>query len=322
MLNHELIWGLPAISYYFLAGLGAGALITSTSLLLRGGPEQTYFRFARFGAFLAVPVVALGTGMLVMELGSFETGHWFRFINLYKVMTLSPMSVGSWLLLVYMVVATPYSLLFLVKGAHPDDKYQGLRQKLAWVCVPLGIGVAVYTGVLLGAMPSRPLWNSPIIAMLFLLSAISCGIAAVLLIDWVAGLYDSKTASTTYLKERAESGYLLATTVTLLIGLQILVIFLFFMYAHLSVGDKRMAIRVFEIGGELSSLFWWGLVVVGLVIPGLIELVRVMPRLLYKRSYEHSGMAVFIVPVLIIVGGFLLRYVIVVGGQISRLAGL
>ncbi len=32
----------------------------------------------------------------------------------------------------------------------------------------MGIAVAVYTGVLLGAMPARPFWNSPILAMLFL----------------------------------------------------------------------------------------------------------------------------------------------------------
>ena len=322
MQDHELIWGLTEVAYYFLGGLGAGALITSASMLLRGGPDQRYFQFARYGALLAVPIVAIGAGLLVLELGSFQAGHWFRWLNLYKVVTLSPMSIGSWLLMVFMLVATPYALLFLVKGTGPDDRYQGMRRKLAWVGIPLGIGVAVYTGILLGAMPSRPLWNSPILALLFLLSAITCGIAAVLLVDWLVGVFGSGYLTTTQQKARVESGYLLTTTLALLLAFEVLIVFLFFMYAHITIGDKKMAIKVFEFGGELFAWFFVGLLLFGLLVPGLIAVKKILPRLLKKEDYKHSGATIFIVPVLVIAGGVLLRYLIVVGGQISRLGGL
>lgn len=78
MENHELIWGLPVIGYFFLAGLGAGALVTSATLLLRRAERQKYFPYARYGAILSVPTVAIGTALLVLELGSFEAGHWFQ----------------------------------------------------------------------------------------------------------------------------------------------------------------------------------------------------------------------------------------------------
>jgi len=58
-MEHELIWGLPVIGYLFLAGLGAGALVTSTSLLLRGKNSPDYFRLARYGAILSIPTVAV-----------------------------------------------------------------------------------------------------------------------------------------------------------------------------------------------------------------------------------------------------------------------
>ena len=36
-MSEELLWGLPVIGYLFLAGVGAGALTVSASVLLRGG---------------------------------------------------------------------------------------------------------------------------------------------------------------------------------------------------------------------------------------------------------------------------------------------
>lgn len=329
-MNHELIWGQPVIWYLFLAGLGAGALVTSASLVLRGKDKPSYFRLARYGAVIAIPTVALGTALLILELGSFQTGHWFRWINLFKVITLSPMSIGSWFLILYFAVAAPYVYTFLVPFSHAGDKYRRLRQLLAYPCIALGIGVAIYTGVLLGAMPSRPLWNSPILALLFLVSAISTGIASVIVSDWIAQKIGTGKWCAEHLgwdrerdiAETYDAEYMLAATDTIFIAFEILVVFLFFMYAHLTVGDVRMAIKVFEAGGALSTFFWVGVVLLGLALPILLEMKKILPRLLGNGPYVHDGVMIVVVPVLVIVGGFVLRYVIVVGGQIARLAGI
>jgi formate-dependent nitrite reductase membrane component NrfD len=106
------------------------------------------------------------------------------------------------------------------------------------------------------------------------------------------------------------------------LGFEILVIFLFFMYAHLTVGDVKTSITVLEFGGALSGYFWFGVVLFGLAIPVLLELQKVLPRLLGSGPYVHSGLMIVVIPTMVIIGGFLLRYVIVVGGQISRLAGI
>ena len=329
-MEHELIWGLPVIGYLFLAGLGAGALVTSASLLLRGKNNPDYFRLARYGAVLAIPTVAIGAAMLVFELGSFQSGHWFKWINLYKTINLSPMSIGSWLLVLYFVIAAPYVYTFLVPNSHSQDRFASLRRALAYPCIALGIGVAVYTGVLLGAMPSRPLWNSPILALLFLVSAISTGIASVIMSDWIANKIGSARWCAQHLgwdREQNSSGnanaeYILAATDTIFIGFEIMVIFLYFMYAHLTVGDVRMSIKVFEFGGALSGYFWFGVVLFGLAIPAILETQKILPRLLGNGTYVHSGAMVLVIPAMVVIGGFFLRYVIVVGGQIGKLAGI
>ncbi|VAV99891.1 NrfD protein [hydrothermal vent metagenome] len=329
-MEHELTWGFPVIWYLFLAGLGAGALVTSCSLLLRGNNRASYFRYARYGAVLSLPTVAIGVALLVLELGSFQSGHWFRWINLYKTINLSPMSIGSWFLVIYFLVSAPYVLTFLVPNSHSTDRYARVRTFLAYPCIALGIGVAVYTGILLGAMPSRPLWNSPILAMLFLISAISTGIAAVLLSEWISDkIGTAKWCADKFgwdkdrdKSDHTDAAYILAATDAIFISFEILVIFLYYMYAHLTVGNVEMAIKVFEPGGELAGFLWFGVVGLGLLVPLLIESKNILPKLLGRGTYSHSGMMVFTIPILVIAGGFFLRYVIVIGGQIAKLAGI
>ncbi|NQV83029.1 MAG: polysulfide reductase NrfD [Rhodospirillales bacterium] len=328
-MNVELLWGLPVISYLFLAGVGAGALTVSASVLLRGGGggfAGQHYNIARYGAFAAPLPLMVGCGLLILELGSFEAGHWFKWINLYKTINLSPMSIGTWLLTVFIGVSVLYAYTFLPNTPGLGKGKGGLRTLLAWISVPLGVATAVYTGVLLGAMPARPFWNSPVLAMLFLVSSLSTGVAIILLIKAlfpVKGKDEPRAPMVSeYFKKRDESAYILTASDLMLIGFEILVIFLFIMYAHLTVGAVKESITVILFGGTLSVMFWFGVVVVGLLIPALIELYYVIPKLLNHQPFAVPVGVEIIVPIAILIGGFLLRYVIVVAGQITGPIGL
>jgi formate-dependent nitrite reductase membrane component NrfD len=216
-MAEELVWGIPVIGYLFLAGVGAGAVTVSASVLLRGGGGGfggRHFAIARYGALIGPIPVILGTTMIV-----FELGRPFRMLNLLKVINLSPMNVGSWLLLLFIGISLLYGLTFLPWPAGLQDRLRPARRALAWICVPLGIGVAVYTGVMLGAMPSRPFWNSPILALLFLISSLSTGIATILLAQ--ALIYRAPPGDPDSLKQFHQSGYLLTASDILLIGLEL-----------------------------------------------------------------------------------------------------
>ncbi|MFQ5993766.1 MAG: NrfD/PsrC family molybdoenzyme membrane anchor subunit [Acidiferrobacterales bacterium] len=320
-MSHELYWGFPVILYLFLAGVGAGALTVSASVFLRGGGGAfggSHFSVGRYGAFIAPLPVMIGCGLLVFELGSFQAGDWFKWLNLYKTITLSPMSIGTWLLTVFILTSLAYAYTFMRPDAAPGDEHDKLRKALAWINVPLGIGVAVYTGVLLGAMPSRPFWNSPIIAMLFLLSALSTGVAVLLLVRALTQRQETEAAASAY----NDSAYLLTASDVLLIGFELLVVFLFLMFAHLTVGNVRDAVAVVLPGGSMAPLFWIGFVVVGLLVPVLIELFYVIPKLLYQQAFTLPRGVEIAVPVIVLTGGFLLRYVVVVAGQITGPVGI
>ncbi len=321
-MNEELLWGLPVILYLFLAGVGAGAMTVSASVLLRGGGGGfggAHFSLARYGALIAPLPVMVGCAALIFELGSFEAGNWFKWINLYLTINWSPMSIGTWLLTVFIGVSILYAYSFLSKDAGPGDRREALRKAMAWIGVPLGIAVAVYTGILLGAMPSRPFWNSPVLALLFLVSSISTGVACFILVRSVLHRRsDDPEAEGLY----HESGYLLTASDTLLIGFELMAVFLFIMYAFLTVGSVKEAVNVILPGGNLAAMFWIWFVLVGLVLPALMELRFVLPRLLYHRRYEVGRAFEIGMAVLVLVGGFMLRYVVVVAGQITGPVGI
>jgi formate-dependent nitrite reductase membrane component NrfD len=320
-MTQGLYWGLPVIFYLFLAGLGAGAVTVSASMQLRGGGNGhgTHDEIARYGALLGPLPVIIGCALLVLDLASFQAGHWFRFINLYRVITLSPMSIGTWLLTFFIGISILYAYTYIEALPVPFGERTTWRRALAWVNVPLGLAVAVYTGVLLGAMPSRPFWNSPILAMLFMLSALSTGVA---LIIFARALLSQGSRSDAQREVAHRSGYILAASDAMLVGFEVLTLFLFLMFAYLSVGNVRYAIATILPGGPLASLFWIGVVLIGLVLPGLLELYYVVPALLYRRQYAVSRYTEMAIAVAILFGGLVLRYVVVVAGQITGPVGL
>ena len=320
-MGHELTWGMPVILYLYLAGVGAGAVTVSASVLLRGGGGGfggDHFTLARYGAIIGPLPVMIGTALIV-----FELGRPFRAFNLFKVINLSPMNIGSWLLLVFMFASAFYALAFLPtllpKFERLGQRLAPLRVVLAWACVPLGIAVAVYTGVMLGAMPARPLWNSPILALLFLVSALSTGVAVLIL---ARALFHKKGADPAIEQQYHQGAYLLTASDVMLIGFELLVIFLLLMFAHLTIGAPKYAIAVILPGGELAQSFWLWVVALGLVIPGLVELIYVAPKLLYHRDFAVPKSVEIAVSIAVLIGGFMLRYVIVVAGQITGPVGL
>jgi formate-dependent nitrite reductase membrane component NrfD len=335
-MEHELTWGLPVIWYLFLAGVGAGTVTVSGSVLLRGGDYSSggsFFKLARYGALIGPIPVIVGCLLLV-----FELGRWDRALNLYKVINLSPMSIGSWFLGVFILTSLVYAFAFLPsfipQWRKLSHRLAPVLHLLAWLNVPLGIGVAVYTGILLGAMASRPLWNSPILALLFLVSALSTGVAAIILTRVLFHRKDSSVKAERRLVRRREAtlvrpgrryyetAYMLTSSDLLLIGFELMVIFLFVMFAHLTIGNLKYAMGIILPGGEMAALFWIWVVLVGLVIPGLLELAYVFPKLIYHHEFRAHVIPEILISVAVLVGGFMLRYVIVIAGQLTGPMGI
>lgn len=330
-MEHHLMWGWAVYWYLFLAGTGAGAIIVSAFTYLRGPGGnfgERYFALAKYGALIGPLPIIIGTAFLM-----FELGRTFRAFNImtsnfwYTVFNPSPMNYGGWLLLLVGIVSVLYAMTFLdwkryLAGGFADtlvrwsDRW---RKPLAGVSIPLAIATAIYTAMLLGAMPSRPLWNTPVLWSLFTVSALSTGIASIMLANRIfhRSAVDPKQDGLFH-----NSGYWLTVTDIILISIELVVIALFFMFAYVTVQDASHAIKILLPGGELAPLFWTYVIFIGLLAPLILESFFVLRTQYSGGHFRVPYLFEFMMPMAVILGGFMLRYVIVVGGQLTGPIGL
>ena len=164
-----MVWG-PMIAWYlFLAGASAGAFLTSAFVEAKY-PESVKMRVA--GRIIAPIFVGIGLLMLMLdaEAGLHNPLRFFWLIaNPGSVMTL-----GVYFICVFMPVALVSALLEVLK--KPVPKW------LTWVGIVFAFAVAAYTGFLLGVVKAFPLWNNAVLPILFVVSALSAGLAATSLV--------------------------------------------------------------------------------------------------------------------------------------------
>jgi formate-dependent nitrite reductase membrane component NrfD len=299
-------WGLLVVVYLFLGGLGAGALVLS-ALATFVGRQQRHLRIARAGALAAPVPVLLGTGLLVFDLG--------RPLFFWKLFTAfepeSPMWIGSWLLVLFSVVSLAHANLHLPESRRVwRPGHAALwRYRLAAAGLPLGIAVGIYTGVLLGAVPARPFWNTPMVAQLFLFSALSTAAALLLaLAPRLDAPEDAGSAS-------ADLMLLLSADVVLIL-LELLIITPYIVHGQLAPLAARESLSLI-LGGPFTTLFWGGVVGLGLLVPLGVEASHLVPALLRHHAIRPHPVLDSVVAVLVLAGGFVLRYVFVYAGQVS-----
>lgn len=174
-------WGVLVALYLFLGGLAGGTALVSGVLRLRHG--ERYGRVVRFGAWAATALLIVGVLCLLAE-----TTMPLRAMQLWRAFTnpASWMTIGAWLLVaaivtfgLFALASTPVVSAVLFKGnAQAAGKVQRV---LAVLSAVLGCCVALYTGILIGVLVNHPLWNTPLIPVLFAVSAWDTGIALVCL---------------------------------------------------------------------------------------------------------------------------------------------
>jgi len=162
-------FGYMIAVYFYLTGLSAGSFIIST--LGYGFGVEKYRPLGKPGVILATLLLVAAPMFLLLHVGKpLRSWHLFMWINLT-----SPISWGSYLLTLYPINCIIYGY-FMFTGRAKLTKIFGL------VGIPLALFVHGYTGFILAFGKARPLWNSSIMPLLFLVSAMVSGIALMILV--------------------------------------------------------------------------------------------------------------------------------------------
>lgn len=296
------IWHWPIALYLFLGGLAAGILFFAALFYILG-KDKEYPVAVKVASI--VPPVALSVGLLALV---YDLTHKLYVWRLYTTVRMeSPMSWGAWVLL----IITPLS--FLWAFSYYREVYPNLETKLkvfkrlkflntlekfvisnrkyiAYVLIPLSLILGVYTGILLSAFNARPLWNNAILGPLFLTSGLSTGAAAIILL--------SKNVKERHMLGKIDLGLII-------VELALIVHMIMGYFAGPQVQLEAMEVLV---GGEFTLMFFGFVVLLGLLVPALLELIELIG---YKVPIKVPA-------VLVIIGGLIFRFVMIEAGQLTR----
>lgn len=279
-----MVWGSLIAWYLFLAGASAGAFLTAAFVEAKY-PDSVKMRVA--GRIIAPVFVGIGLLLLMVDAEAGFMNPWrffFLVMNPGSVMTL-----GVYFICIYMPVTLVVALLEILKKRVP--------KWLTWIGIVFAFAVAAYTGFLLGVVKAVPLWNNAILPILFVVSALSAGLAATSLVGLVTD------------RARFERMWLIKKSHVILSAIEMVV--LFTMLIIVNAGSFEGAASVYSlVAGQFAPAFWGGIVILGLVAPFCIE---GYPVFIAKRVETSTTSLVVsaIGEAGVLVGGFLLRLLIV-----------
>ena len=276
-------WRWLIVAYFFLGGLAAGSYVLATLMDLFGKSRDR--RLVHLGYLIAFPLVGLCGLVLTVDLGRPER-FWHMLIQSETlrpmIKTYSPMSLGAWALLCFGGCAL---LSFVAVLAERGWLGWPLLRRLSppafvgrlvtVVGALLGFYVAGYTGVLL-SVTNRPIWaDTTLLGLTFLISAASTSAALLILLGfWGGASGDSIDAL-----EHFDAFILVLEAIAI---------------AGLLVSLGRIA---------MVWLNGWGLLLAVMVLGGIA-----LPLYIRLRA---PGPRRAIGPVLVLLGGLILRAVII-----------
>lgn len=301
----EHYWGWLVAIYLFLGGMGAGAFLIAAVIELSGKRyEQEYSPTTLVGAGVSGPLIAIGTVLLIFDLGAGLREPW-RILNMFTNWS-SVMTWGIWILSFFIPIAIVYGVLE-VMHVYPGIlawarkwlrflpetlPYRGIKRIVCSIGIFLAIGTAVYTGVLLSVVDAVPLWATPILPVLFLVSAISTGMS--LSLDLSASVMVPETPH--HFKR-------LPLVHIALIGLEIIVLAVFFYIAFQKGGEAAESAQLILTGAG-SLIFWIVVAGLGLAFPLVLNLYALVRG-------SHGYVVGVLAGAAIVVAGLFVRYLIV-----------
>jgi formate-dependent nitrite reductase membrane component NrfD len=299
-------WPLLIEVYFFLGGIAGGAFVIATiAHLLDAGRYRSVVRVGYYVALLAVIpapillIVDLGLPtrflhMMMVSKPSTAIGMDALTVGPFHVKPLSPMNAGAWALLVFGACAFLAALDVLLE--HRGGRgFPALRTVVGLVGSVFGFFLAAYPGVLLGAT-ARPLFvNGHWLGAVFLAVGASTGGALIALVLTLGG-GDRRDALAALMR-------LVATA--LVVQAIALVLFIVTVRTSGSVGISHALSTL--LSGEYSRTFWLGAVLVGLVVPLAFQFAG--------GARRASAGITALVALLVLVGGFVIKYVLIAAGQ-------
>lgn len=297
-------WEWPIASYLFLGGMGGGIFFFTAVLSFFVYPGNPLV-----GAVMAWPcfiaILALGLGCFLLV---FELGQPLVFLRVFLKST-SIICWGARILSVNLIFGLIWFLSYVSWDWFvPVSSFLvGFRDVCLAISGFCGLCIMLYTGILLSSLKAHSFWATPVLPVLFTVSAMSTACAAITLsIGWWPAPFTLETVFASL-----EIGHGIIHTVDVILVAAEIAVLLIMVLSFLGAGNKTAnMIAKRWVKGSYAPLFWIGMMGAGLLLPEILYVG-------WAGTIASSAVA----PWLILFGGLLLRFLIVYSDERAALPG-
>ncbi|MEE9358406.1 NrfD/PsrC family molybdoenzyme membrane anchor subunit [Candidatus Vondammii sp. HM_W22] len=286
-MSNQIVWGLPHVFAIFLIVAASGALNVASIGSVFGGPM--YKPLGRFSGLLAIGLLAGGLVVLLLDLG--------RPDRLIVAMTYYNFkSIFAWNIILY-------SGFFAIVGVYIwtmiDRKVQQHKTTVGYTAFFWRLALTTGTGSIFGFLVAREAYDAAIMAPMFIIMSFSFGLAFFII-----------TLMSAYWWAGRALGDLRLAKLKNLMGVFVGAVLYFALVYHLTnlYVTQHHGVERFILldGGIYTNMFWIGQVLIGGVVPLF---------LIYSPAFSSSRFAIVAASLLVLIGGFIQIYIIVIGGQ-------
>jgi Ni/Fe-hydrogenase subunit HybB-like protein len=285
-MTNQIVWGIPHVFAVFLIVAASGALNVASIGTVFGKPM--YKSLGRLSSLLAVALLVGGLAVLVLDLG--------RPDRLIVAMTYYNFkSIFAWNIILYIgfiAVTAVYIWMMMERRMNKYYKSSGYVAFIWRLILTTG------TGSIFGFIVAREGYDSAIMAPMFIVMSFSFGLAIFILVMMAAYNWTNRPLGDAIIRRLKN---LLGVFVA-----GVLYFVLVYNITNLYMTGHHGVERFILAGPSIHTpLFWIGQILIGSFVP----LAIFYSKLGNSRPWVAFGAA------LVILGGLVQMYVIIIGGQ-------
>lgn len=244
-------WGLWVSFYLFFLGLSAGAFLVTTLTYVFGmkGLEA----LAPISAFTVLVCLLCEGLFILLDLGTVSRAFYQFFLSP------SFTSLLTWMLVLFSAMGAIYALktYLLVRGGE-----RRLVTLLSWISMPVGLLFYGTNGAFFAILANRPLWNSSLTPLLFIVAALLSGGALITFLSYALLKNESSKAcigSTACI----DLGHVLKYLLILFLALEVMQ----FSVGYVAAKPNLVAVLNYILTGPSWWVFWVVHLLIGSLVP-------------------------------------------------------
>jgi Ni/Fe-hydrogenase subunit HybB-like protein len=285
-MNNQIVWGVPHVFAIFMIVAASGVLNVASIGSVFG--KTIYKVRAPLAGLLSIALLAGGLTVLMLDLGRPD-----RII--VAATNYNPTSVFAWNIVLYsglFASVAIYLWTMMEQRMNPWNKPAGFLV-FAWRFI-----LTTGTGLIFAFLTARQAYGTALLPAMFIVISFAWGLAVFHVVQAAIYAWNDKVVDPAILQRKKNLlGVFIIGALYLVVTYHMTNLY----FAHQSGFERFILVD----GGIYPQLFWWGYGLLGNLIPLLLIF---HPRLGKTKCVVAASL-------LVMLGGFALLYVFIIGGQ-------